>query len=66
MDRCHLPNYPVIDDVVIVSQDIPDTGDLTPRNGRVARLDIVRDVPRCFGNDLDASLDRSRQMKYLR
>jgi len=52
-----LPHDGSRDALVIVAQQVPDAGDLLPRNLQVAYLQVVGQVMTGFGNDLDAALD---------
>ncbi|HYS47957.1 MAG TPA: hypothetical protein VEM36_04170 [Xanthobacteraceae bacterium] len=62
MDRGYFPDDTVIDNVIIVPQHIPNAGNLRPRDVGITRFDLFRQMARCFRDDFDASLERSRHV----
>lgn len=51
------PHDVAVDRVVGVPETVSDIGDLAPGDMWLSRFEIVRKVPRCLADDLEATLN---------
>lgn len=57
-----IPNTLRMDRRIIVPIDVPSRGDLSPRNLGVRRLPVSIQMPRCLGDDLEATCHRENRL----
>lgn len=62
---CNLPDLIEIDTVVVVSEEDSQRTDITPRDTRASRLELVRQRRARLANDLEQSLSRTLMKKAL-